>query len=146
MGSFQLLTFISFHRELAEESGVVAEEENVRQVGRIHFEFVGDPVWMDVHIYALEKYSGEVTETDEMKPAWFDANLKTLPFSEMWPDDKFWFPFLLSKTPFFAYFQFLGLDKILRYTIKQVKDNNFSDQSIPWYNDDEKQSELTILQ
>ena len=53
----------------------------------------------------------------EMRPQWFEH--PDIPFPTMWPDDHLWFPYLLSKRYFDAFFKFEGHDKILEYTITE---------------------------
>jgi hypothetical protein len=43
-----------------------------------------------------------------------------VPFDEMWPDDKYWFPMFLEGQKFSGYFLFEGHDKILKYTLDKV--------------------------
>ena len=44
--------------------------------------------------------------TDEMRPQWFhtgsknDSGASEIPYEQMWDDDRYWFPLLLSKRPF----------------------------------------------
>lgn len=103
-------------RELNEECGI--QVKNLDEVGRLMFEFVGDPQLLEVHVFAGTKYTGEPKETQEMRPSWF---LNTeIPFKEMWPDDILWFPFLLEGSKFSGYFKFEGHDKILDYTLQEV--------------------------
>nr|XP_021524479.1 7,8-dihydro-8-oxoguanine triphosphatase [Aotus nancymaae] len=54
----------------------------------------------------------------EMRPHWFQ--LDQIPFKDMWPDDSYWFPFLLQKKKFHGYFKFQGQDTILDYTLREV--------------------------
>ena len=39
-----------------------------------------------------------------MEPHWF--NIKEIPYDEMFPDDKYWLPYLLEGHKFNAYFNF----------------------------------------
>ena len=57
----------------------------------------------------------------EMKPQWFE--LGNVPFDQMWPDDRLWFPYLLSGRAFQAYFKFRGQDTILEHNITEDMDN-----------------------
>ena len=57
------------------------------------------------------------THITEMCPQWFEHT--DIPFPSMWPDDHLWFPYLLSKRYFDAFFKFEGHDKILEYTITE---------------------------
>ena len=99
----------ALRRETKEEAGV--EISNFDKVGIIEFEFKGDPEILEVHIFRVNDFSGEPRETEEMKPQWFDQN--ELPFDSMWPDDRHWFPLLLSGKKFKGKFLFGKNDVIL---------------------------------
>ncbi|XP_012614423.1 oxidized purine nucleoside triphosphate hydrolase [Microcebus murinus] len=103
-------------RELWEESGLVVD--TLHKVGRVMFEFQGEPELMDVHIFCTDKVQGTPVESDEMRPQWFP--LDQIPFSDMWPDDCYWFPLLLQKKKFQGYFKFQGQHTILDYTLQEV--------------------------
>ncbi|XP_039348815.1 7,8-dihydro-8-oxoguanine triphosphatase isoform X1 [Mauremys reevesii] len=104
--------------ELLEESGLTVD--NLQKMGQITFEFVGNSELMEVHVFRADTFHGEPTESDEMRPQWFQ--LDQVPFSHMWPDDVYWFPLLLQKKLFRGYFKFRGLDTILEYTLRQVEE------------------------
>lgn len=53
-----------------------------------------------------------------MRPQWYPEN--ALPFSQMWPDDEIWFPYMLKSRQFQAYFLFRGMDTVLKHWIKEV--------------------------
>ncbi|XP_053411581.1 oxidized purine nucleoside triphosphate hydrolase isoform X1 [Nycticebus coucang] len=103
-------------RELLEESGLTVD--TLLKVGHIMFEFEGNPELMDVHIFCTDSVQGTPMESDEMCPQWFP--LDQIPFSNMWPDDSYWFPLLLKKKKFHGYFKFQGQDTILEYTLCEV--------------------------
>ncbi|XP_028561041.1 oxidized purine nucleoside triphosphate hydrolase [Podarcis muralis] len=104
-------------RELKEESGLMVD--TLQKMGQITFEFVGNTELMEVHIFRTDSFQGDPTESDEMRPQWFD--LDQVPFKNMWPDDIYWFPLLLQKKKFLGYFKFQGQDTILEYTLKEVE-------------------------
>ncbi|CAI5791867.1 8-dihydro-8-oxoguanine triphosphatase [Podarcis lilfordi] len=104
-------------RELQEESGLMVD--TLQKMGQITFEFVGNTELMEVHIFRTDSFQGDPTESDEMRPQWFD--LDQVPFKNMWPDDIYWFPLLLQKKKFLGYFKFQGQDTILEYTLKEVE-------------------------
>jgi 8-oxo-dGTP pyrophosphatase MutT (NUDIX family) len=83
-------------RELEEESGLRAEEFSQR--GVLNFFFVGSNLESDLevemHIFEVTKYSGELIETDEMLPQWFSK--KEIPYKKMWPADGKWMPIFFS--------------------------------------------------
>lgn len=39
-----------------------------------------------------------------MRPEWFDYD--SIPYEQMWPDDRLWMPYLLKKQPFFGEYHF----------------------------------------
>lgn len=104
-------------RETEEECGLVMEE--FHQCGHMIFEFVGDPVLLDVTIFRCEKYTGVVTESEEMRPKWF--KFEDVPFNKMWPDDHLWYPYFFKNEKFKAKYLFEGHHKILNYTITPVE-------------------------
>jgi len=83
-------------RELKEESGVEAVDMVKR--GILCFEFENDPVKLEVHVFYANDYVGELIETEEMKPKWF--NVDEIPYDNMWSDDKYWLPLLLEGKKF----------------------------------------------
>jgi 8-oxo-dGTP pyrophosphatase MutT (NUDIX family) len=89
-------------RELREEAGIEAEE--VEELGRLVFKFQNHPEIMDVHVFKSRRFTGEPIETEEMSPRWF--NESEVPFKEMWPDDKYWFPLFLQNKLFKGFFEF----------------------------------------
>lgn len=104
-------------REMQEEAGVTAGE--LEKVGIIEFEFEGDPTLLEVHIYRGESILGTPTESEEMKPEWF--NVDAIPFADMWPDDIYWFPFFLNRRKFKGKFLFGKMDAILRNELSEVE-------------------------
>ena len=56
------LIHVLFHRELHEESGLRADK--LDEVGRIMFEFVGEPQLLEVHVFKGIEYSGVPVETE----------------------------------------------------------------------------------
>jgi len=104
-------------RELREESGLEAQE--LEQCGRLVFEFQGDPVLLDVHIFRVLLFTGKPQETEEMQPQWFFHD--EIPFAEMWLDDPYWMPLFFLKRKFEGEFLFEGHDKILKYDIRVVE-------------------------
>ncbi|XP_061455451.1 oxidized purine nucleoside triphosphate hydrolase isoform X2 [Rhineura floridana] len=104
-------------RELQEESGLIVD--TLQKMGQITFEFVGNTELMEVHIFLTDSFQGDPTESDEMRPQWFE--LDQVPFKNMWPDNIYWFPLLLQKKKFLGYFKSQGQDTILEYTLKEVE-------------------------
>ena len=51
-------------RELREESGLVVLPVNLEKIAVIDFEFMGDPVILEVHLFTSTKYEGHPFETE----------------------------------------------------------------------------------
>lgn len=81
-------------RETKEEIGVVPKD--YQKMGTIIFdEFMkGERAFVNMSIFVAKDFYGELVESDEMKPQWFDLN--KVPFDRMFPDDKFWLPLILE--------------------------------------------------
>ena len=103
-------------RELFEEAGIRAGD--LKKRGLLNFEFEGDPKILKVHVFSAFDIHGEPQESNEMKPQWF--GLEEIPLDNMWPDDKYWLPLLLSGKNFEGYFNFRGHNTILRHELREV--------------------------
>ncbi|XP_058798846.1 oxidized purine nucleoside triphosphate hydrolase-like [Phymastichus coffea] len=110
-------------RELNEECGLTTND--LYRIGFLEFEFEGDPTLLEVHVFETYKYHGELTESEEMRPQWYD--LKSIPFEKMWPDDAYWFPYMLRDEPFKGYFLYRGLDNIIKYKLEKLDLSKFKD-------------------
>ncbi len=75
-------------RELEEESGLIARKFGKRAV--LEFFFRGTDKEVEVHVFEVTDYDGELVETEEMKPQWFVKS--DIPFDQMWPADREWMP------------------------------------------------------
>merc|ERR1711941_112095 len=49
---------------------------------------------LEIHVFTCESWTGDIQETEEMKPKWFSVD--EVPFDEMWADDRVWFPFMIK--------------------------------------------------
>lgn len=80
-------------REIWEECHV--RIKGIKKFGELTFLFPLKPEWNQiVHVFISREWDGTPTETDEMKPGWFD--IKELPFYAMWKDDPHWLPKVLA--------------------------------------------------
>ena len=104
-------------REIFEEAGIKVKE--LEKVGIIDFEFKGNPEILEVHIFKGHDYSGEPTESEEMKPQLFQID--AIPYQEMWSDDKYWLPLFLANKKFKGYFLFDESDTVIKHELSEVK-------------------------
>ncbi len=81
-------------RETKEEIGIVPTV--FKKQGEILFDeyMKGERSFVNMTIYVASEFEGELIESDEMKPQWFD--LDKVPFENMFPDDKLWLPHILN--------------------------------------------------
>jgi 8-oxo-dGTP pyrophosphatase MutT (NUDIX family) len=74
------------YRELEEEAGI--KTDKIEKIAQIFFEFEKEENrTLIVHVFITNEYSGEIIESDEMKPQWF--NISDIPYSQMWPGIQF---------------------------------------------------------
>ncbi len=90
-------------RETEEELGITPR--NLREAAHLSFIFT-DGYSLDARVFTAQGYDGEVTETEEGDPMWF--NLSEIPYEQMWADDRFWLPIALSGTYVRGKFVFEG--------------------------------------
>lgn len=81
-------------RETKEEINV--EPIDAKLVGMIDFDLYlkGEKAIEKVHIFVANNYKGEVRESEEMKPKWFDIN--KIPYEKMFDDDLLWLPDVIN--------------------------------------------------
>lgn len=109
-------------REVKEEAEI--EVKDLEKIGYLEFYFKTGEA-LDCHIYKTDKFTGEPTETEEMVPRWY--SIGEIPFDKMWPEDKFWFPYMFAGKKFTGKFIFdhpytaESPTKILEKELKEVE-------------------------
>ncbi|MDD2225302.1 MAG: 8-oxo-dGTP diphosphatase [Candidatus Shapirobacteria bacterium] len=104
-------------RETQEEISVIPK--NISQVATLDFYFQNKSEWnQQVLVFITNDWEGEPSESEEMKPQWFETN--NLPFDSMWPDDPFWLPSILSGKKIQAEFTFGDNDIVLDKKINEI--------------------------
>ena len=82
-------------REVKEESGIRVSQDALTEAAQLTFLFPAHPSWdMDVEIFTAAKWSGEASESGEIRPEWFPV--AALPFDRMWRDAGQWLPRVLA--------------------------------------------------
>lgn len=92
-------------REAKEEVGLTMLEYYKAAV--IDF---SDSYPLRMHLYVCTGWEGQVSESDEMVPAWF--HFEDVPLNEMWDDDKYWLNYALNGQRFKASFVFEKNDDV----------------------------------
>ena len=103
-------------RETKEEAGI--EVSRINKLGILEFEYQDGSGNMEVHIFCAKEFKGNPTESEEMKPQWFDIN--EIPYNQMWSDDKYWLPMFLDKKEFKGKFLFDESNEIIDYTLSEL--------------------------
>lgn len=110
-------------RETEEEIGV--RVSSFRKVGTIDFYFVQSSEEKDwnqrVHVFIADKWEGEPSESEEMRPLW--AGIRNLPLDKMWPDDKYWLPDVLGGKRIKASFLFGENEEILDHYVETLEES-----------------------
>ena len=82
-------------REVAEETGLSVAQPDLDEVAWITYRFPARPAWdQDATVFATQRWSGEVAESDEIDARWFDT--AALPLDQMWDDARYWLPRVLK--------------------------------------------------
>lgn len=82
-------------REVKEESGLTVLQSALTETAHVTFLFPAHPSWdMDVAVFTALRWSGEVSESDEIRPQWYPV--AALPFAGMWDDAARWLPRVLA--------------------------------------------------
>ena len=89
-------------RELFEESNLVAGD--LLEIGILIFKFADATPDLEVHVFRVDKFTGEPQESEEMRPQWF--KIADIPYEQMWADDILWLPLLIAGQKFKGEFVF----------------------------------------
>lgn len=106
-------------RETVEEAGLEYFDAVLEKRGLLLFDFKNKDLQIEAHVFVSEGIAVDAKETEEMRPRWF--GLKEIPYSEMWPDDIYWIPLMLSNKNFFGRFLFDENDNVLEYQVKETQ-------------------------
>ncbi|MBU1245447.1 MAG: 8-oxo-dGTP diphosphatase [Nanoarchaeota archaeon] len=121
--------FATAIRETEEEAGITLI--NPDRMGRILFRFQSDEQDHDVHFFRARKYLGTPRETDEMIFRWF--NINNIPYDQMWPSDRYWFPLLLEGTRFLGEVLFGSDQQVIEHILKGYEDRESFEDALRNY-------------
>ncbi len=104
-------------RELKEEINV--EVIKHKKIGTLKFLFDASIDYsMNVHIYLVENWKNEPSESEEMKPKWF--KVENIPYEDMWEDDKYWLHHILNDKEILGTITF-NKDNVIRKISLSIK-------------------------
>jgi 8-oxo-dGTP diphosphatase len=92
-------------RELQEETGLRAREQDLWQLGELTFVFPYRPHWSQrVHVFTVTHWQNQPRSSRETTPAWY--RVAEIPYGQMWQDAATWLPRILAGKPIRARFTF----------------------------------------
>lgn len=107
-------------RETEEEINVTPT--NYRPVAELDFiqdTDTDDPWHMYIYAYICDAWEGEPTESEEMRPQWYDID--AIPYEEMWDDDQYWMPQVLQGQKVTGTFTFDVNDRMISHSVTVVE-------------------------
>jgi 8-oxo-dGTP diphosphatase len=99
-------------RETEEEVGITPH--GLERAADLSFVFA-DGYSLYVEVFVGSGFSGELIETDEAAPFW--CHIDSIPYGEMWEDDRLWLPHVLAGSRVTGRFVFDG-DRMLSQTLE----------------------------
>lgn len=108
-------------RETEEELMIVPR--NLSEIAKVDFFFINKIEWnQQVVGFITREWDGDPRETEEMLPRWF--KFKEVPYEQMWPDDKYWLPYVLEGKHIEGEFLFGNNDEVLEYVVRELPVNS----------------------
>lgn len=106
-------------RETREEANITVSD--LEKFGVMEFYWKNKPDFcMEVHVFKSKIFGGIPTESEEMKPQWFDV--REIPYDKMWQDDTHWLPMFLADKKFKGKFTLDEIDNILEKELTEVSE------------------------
>jgi 8-oxo-dGTP diphosphatase len=99
-------------RETEEELCITPQ--NIRYAGELFFH-AEDMPRIHAYVYVAKSFIGTPTETDEAIPLW--TPVKSIPFDEMWEDDRLWLDAVLANQTVKGWFSFVE-ESLLDYRLE----------------------------
>ena len=105
-------------RETKEEIFIEPIDPILRGIIEFDEYYKGERTKVIMNIFVANSYYGRVRESDEMRPQWF--NLHSIPYDNMFPDDRLWLPKVLNGEAFKEKFKFDENFNLISYSFKNM--------------------------
>lgn len=111
-------------REVKEEIGVKVIKYD--KVGLVEFDeyYKEERKNLVFHLYFAYDWLGDIIETEEMRPEWF--NLESIPYDNMFSDDKYWLPLVIDGKKIKAYFKFDKEWNLIEKDIEEITNESIN--------------------
>lgn len=104
-------------REVFEETGL--KIKNPKHSAVLNFYNNQEFAWA-VHVFSASDFDGEIKSSEEGELKWMDKD--SLPYAQMWEDDKHWVPLIVDGKKFEADFHFRkDFKDIFKWAITEVQ-------------------------
>lgn len=103
-------------REVQEEIGIRPLDLKAR--GKMYFRLDDTDSDLEVYLFSASEFTGEPRETEEMRPQWFDE--AEIPYEQMWPEDKYWYPYLFAGKNFNVYAHYKDNETLLENRVVET--------------------------
>lgn len=100
-------------RETQEEISVTPKNYTKKAVINFDMFLKGEPTYEIMHVYVASDYEGIVSESDEMKPRWFEFD--EIPYDNMFAADKIWMKKMFDGEEFSGNVKFDENFKLISY-------------------------------
>jgi len=88
-------------RDLKAQSGLQAVD--IAKLGKLVIVLQGNAIALDIDVFRVTSWRGDVTEVDDIRPRWFASptgksspKLPVVPFDQMFADNELWLPLLTA--------------------------------------------------
>lgn len=132
-------------RETFEEIGItVTKMEHMADIVFDNLYYRGEPESHMMHVFVGTEWTGEPTETDEIKPEWLE--ISDLPYERMWGDNEYWLPRVLSGEKVEARFNYNDKNEFTDYWVNQLPEkciSQITDETVGLQNTGEDSASFT---
>jgi len=106
-------------REMHEETELIIKITTSDKAAILTFTFAEPKEILEVHVYVVHTYKGDLQETDEMYPSWF--TFSDIPYNNMWEPDVQWLPKVLGGSKVIGRYSFDRNNHVIDSELHEVE-------------------------